>query len=67
MKKLMLVTALVPSIGYDRAAAIAKYAHSNGIQLVDAALAVEGLGSEDFYRLVSAQNMIAPKPTNTRE
>ncbi len=63
-QSLMLVTALVPQIGYDRAAAIAKYAHSKGIQLVDAALAVDGLGAEDFYRLVRAQDMSGPQPTN---
>src|SRR5260370_21748248 len=37
-KSLMLVTALSPHIGYDRAAQIAKHAHANGLSLREAAL-----------------------------
>ncbi len=51
-QSLMLVTALVPSLGYDRAAAIAKYAHTKGTTLAEAAFAVEGIGSDDFNLLL---------------
>ena len=39
----MLVTALAPHIGYDRAATIAKHAHADGLSLREAALAVGGV------------------------
>src|SRR5678815_2305782 len=45
---LMLVTALVPHIGYDAAASIAKKAHAEGTSLRDAALAL-GLVTERDY------------------
>src|SRR5712671_1591075 len=45
---LMLVTALAPQIGYDRAAAIAKRAHEAGTTLRDAALALGHVTAEEF-------------------
>ncbi len=47
---LMLVTALVPHIGYDRAAAIARRAHREGISLKAAALAEGGIAAADLDR-----------------
>ncbi len=49
---LMLVTALAPHIGYDRAAAIARKAHLEGITLREAALASGAVSDADFTRWV---------------
>ena len=57
---LMLVTALAPLIGYDRAAQIAKHAHASGGTLRAAALELGFVSAEDFDRLVRAENMIRP-------
>jgi fumarate hydratase class II len=57
---LMLVTALAPHIGYDRAAEIAKKAHREGLTLREAALALGYVSSEDFGRWVRADAMIGP-------
>ena len=54
---LMLVTALAPEIGYDRAAAIAKVAHTSGSTLREAALAA-GVSAADFDRLVRPEDMV---------
>jgi fumarate hydratase class II len=59
-RSLMLVTALTPHIGYDRAASIAKHAHKNGLSLREAALAVGGLRGEDFDRWVKPEQMLGP-------
>lgn len=47
-RSLMLVTALVPHIGYDRAARIAKHAQERGLTLREAAMTVGGLSAADF-------------------
>lgn len=60
-KSLMLVTALTPHIGYDRAAEIAKLAHADGLTLKEAALKLGYLSEEEFDRLVRPENMISPK------
>jgi fumarate hydratase class II len=60
-RSLMLVTALAPHIGYDRAAAIAKKAHRDGSSLREAALAL-GVAAEDFDRWVRAETMTGPTP-----
>ncbi len=61
-ESLMLVTALTPHIGYDRAAEIAKLAHAEGLTLKEAALKLGYLSSEEeFDRLVRPEDMIAPK------
>ena len=59
---LMLVTALNPIVGYDKAAAIAHTAHVEGSSLRDAAVKLGHLSAEDFDRLVKAEEMITPKP-----
>jgi len=58
---LMLVTALAPHIGYDRAAAIAKRAHETGATLRDAALALGHVTAEEFDRLVRPEQMVEPR------
>src|SRR5262245_38595397 len=57
---LMLVTALSPHIGYDRAAEIAKKAHKDGTTLREAALALRYVSPEDFDRWVRPEAMIRP-------
>jgi fumarate hydratase class II len=59
-RSLMLVTALAPAIGYDKAAAIAKAAHKQGITLREAAIASGGVSSEDYDRLVRPEDMLGP-------
>ncbi|WP_418316005.1 class II fumarate hydratase [Piscinibacter sakaiensis] len=62
---LMLVTALTPHIGYDRAAAIAHRAHAEHSSLRDAAIA-EGIAADDFDRWVRPEMMVgslSPAPT----
>ncbi|MDO9294267.1 MAG: class II fumarate hydratase, partial [Hydrogenophaga sp.] len=57
-RSLMLVTALNPHIGYDRAADIAKKAHREGLTLREAALALGHVSAEDFDRWVVPQQMV---------
>jgi fumarate hydratase class II len=57
-RSLMLVTALVPHIGYDRAAQIAKHAQREGTTLKVAALALGFVSADDFDRWVKPENMI---------
>jgi len=59
-RSLMLVTALAPHIGYDRAAQIAKHAHAHGLSLREAALAVGGLDAAQFEAWVDARRMLGP-------
>lgn len=59
---LMLVTALAPHIGYDKAADIAKKAHRDGTSLKDAALSLDYLSADDFDRWVRAEDMTRPLP-----
>ena len=55
---LMLVTALAPAIGYDKAAAIAKTAHKEGLTLRQAALRSGDVSEEEFDRLVRPEDMV---------
>jgi fumarate hydratase class II len=55
---LMLVTALTPAIGYDKAAAIAEHAHHKGLTLREAALELGHLRGEDFDRWVKPERMV---------
>jgi fumarate hydratase class II len=57
---LMLVTALAPHIGYDRAAEIAKKAHHDGSTLREAALAPGYVSAADFERWVRPAAMTGP-------
>jgi fumarate hydratase class II len=59
-RSLMLVTALSPHIGYDRAAEIAKKAHREGTTLREAALALGYVSGADFDRWVDPAAMIHP-------
>ena len=55
---LMLVTALNPYIGYEKAAHIAKTAHQNNTTLKEAAITLGYLTSEKFDQIVQPQNMV---------
>ncbi|WP_454731342.1 MULTISPECIES: class II fumarate hydratase [Cupriavidus] len=59
-KNLMLVTALNRHIGYDKAAAIAKKAHKEGLTLKAAALALGYLSEEDYARWIVPIEMTHP-------
>ena len=59
-RSLMLVTALTPKIGYDRASEIAKYAHEHSLTLRDAALQVAAISGEEFDRCVQPEAMVHP-------
>ena len=59
-RSLMLVTALTPHIGYDKAAEIAKRAHHEGATLKEAALASGHVTAEEFARWVVPADMIHP-------
>jgi fumarate hydratase class II len=60
-RSLMLVTALAPHIGYDRAAEIATRAHETGSTLREAALALGYVTAEEFDRLVRPEAMVGPE------
>ncbi|MFW2601041.1 class II fumarate hydratase [Aliarcobacter butzleri] len=57
---LMLVTALNPYIGYEKAALIAKTAHKNGTTLKQEAINLGILSEEEFNSYVKPENMIKP-------
>jgi fumarate hydratase class II len=58
---LMLVTALNPHIGYDKAAQIAKKAHQEGTTLREAALALGYVTAEQFEQWVRPEDMVGRK------
>jgi fumarate hydratase, class II len=58
---LMLVTALTPQIGYDKAAEIAKHAHKHGKRLRDAAVELGHLTHDEFDRLIRPEKMTRPE------
>ena len=59
---LMLVTALAPHIGYDKAAQIAKAAHANGTTLREEAIRLGFVSEKEFDRLVQPARMTHPDP-----
>jgi fumarate hydratase class II len=59
-ESLMLVTALNPHIGYDKAAKIAKKAHAEGTSLKQAGLSLGYLSEEEFDAWVRPQDMVHP-------
>ena len=60
-QSLMLVTALAPSIGYDKATEIAKKAHKEGTTLKVAALTLGYVTSEEYDAVVKPEDMLGPK------
>jgi fumarate hydratase, class II len=61
-RSLMLVTALSPAIGYDKASEIAHYASDHDLNLKEAALKLGFVTSEQFDRLVNPLKMCYPTP-----
>jgi fumarate hydratase, class II len=59
-RSLMLVTALSPAIGYDRAAQVAHKAHAENKTLKEACLELGYLSGEEFDRLVRPEKMLGP-------
>ena len=59
-RSLMLVTALAPVIGYDKAAKIARAAHANGTTLREEAVRLGFTSAEEFDRVVRPRNMTRP-------
>ena len=57
-QSLMLVTALTPQVGYDRACAIAKHAHNHQLSLREAALVLGEISAEQFDNWVQPNQMI---------
>jgi fumarate hydratase class II len=64
-RSLMLVTALNPHIGYDKAAKIARKAHLEGLSLREAALALGHVTAEQFDAWVRPERMTAPDENET--
>jgi fumarate hydratase, class II len=60
-ESLMLVTALNPHIGYEKAASIAKLAHKEGLTLKEAAMQSGLLTEDQFDEIVKPEEMIHPK------
>ena len=59
-RSLMLVTALAPVIGYDKASKIAHYALDNDLTLKEAALKLGFVTEEEFNRIVDPKKMVRP-------
>jgi fumarate hydratase class II len=59
-RSLMLVTALTPKIGYDKAAEIAKKAHHEGTSLKEATLALGYLTEAEYDEAVRPERMVSP-------
>jgi fumarate hydratase class II len=60
-RSLMLVTALSPHIGYDKASEIAKAAHANGTTLREEAVRLGAITGEAFDRIVRPDTMTRPR------
>ncbi|MBC8051072.1 MAG: class II fumarate hydratase [Chitinophagales bacterium] len=60
-RSLMLVTALNPKIGYDKAAEIAKTSHKNGTTLREEALRLGYVTEEEFNTLMRPETMVGPR------
>jgi fumarate hydratase class II len=59
-RSLMLVTALTPVIGYDKASAIAHHAMDHDLSLKEAALQLKFISEAEFDRIVNPRKMVQP-------
>jgi len=59
-ESLMLVTALTPTIGYEKASEIAQLAHKQKVSLREAALSLGYVSKVDFDRIVDPSSMTSP-------
>ena len=62
---LMLVTALNPHIGYDKAAKVAKKAYTENLSLREAIVELGYMGAEEFDKLVQPEKMIRPSKAHS--
>ena len=60
-RSLMLVTALAPKIGYDKAAQVAKSAHTSGTTLREEAVRLGFVSGSEFDRIVRPEKMTRPR------
>jgi fumarate hydratase, class II len=60
-RSLMLVTALSPVIGYEKAALAARYADINNLALREAVISLELMSADEFDAVVRPQDMISPQ------
>ena len=60
-KSLMLITALVPEIGYEKSAEIAKKALKENISLKESAEKLNYLSEKEFDKIVKPELMVSPK------
>ncbi len=60
-QSLMLVTALTPKIGYDKAAHVAHVAHKQGLTLKQACLSLGYISAEEFESVINPYNMTHPE------
>lgn len=60
-QSLMLVTALSPHIGYEKAAMVAKKAYEEGITLKEATINMQLMTEQEFDQMVQPENMTRPK------
>ena len=60
-ESLMLVTALTPEIGYDKATTVAKTAHKNGTTLREEAINLGFVDGHTFDKIVKPNEMLGPK------
>lgn len=58
----MLVTCLVPKLGYDLSSKVAKHADRRGTSLRESALELKALAAEEFDQIVRPELMLAPAP-----
>ncbi len=58
---LMLVTALTPKIGYEKASKIAQHAHKKGLTLKEASLQLKYISESEFESIINPNNMINPE------
>jgi fumarate hydratase class II len=65
-RSLMLVTALSPVIGYDKASQVAHYALDHDLTLKEAALQLGAVGAADFDRIVDPRKMVKPYVSGTK-
>ncbi len=65
-RSLMLVTALAPVIGYDKASRIAHHAMEKDLTLKAAALELGYVSEEEFDRVVDPAKMVRPNPSSRR-
>ncbi len=60
-KSLMIVTALTPVIGYQKASEIAKLAYKEGTSLRQAAIKLDYINVDDFDDIINLEAMLKPK------